>query len=153
MNHNDAWQEDHMLPGWTYCAELRLIALASFLTIGLFPLSGEAQTASTPSPSTPSNPSNQNIAPQNLQGGVSAPSPGFSVPANVTTTQTTLGQNPAGSGSTTTSTRVTVGQGLPGMPGGPRLGGAGGAIDQSSDYMTPSVIGPLFCDPALNISC
>ena len=121
------------------------------LSYAIYPLDGEAQTSVTPSTAPPS----QNLSPQNLQGGQSVPSPGFSVPATVTTSQTTLGVN-AGAGSpvsTTTSPRVTVGQGLPGMPGGPPLGGAGGALDPSTDYMTPPVVGPLFCDPAMNISC
>jgi hypothetical protein len=125
----------------------RLIIMAALLFGHAFaPAGGEAQTSVTPSNAPPS----QNLSPQNLQGGQSAPSPGFSVPANVTTSQTTLGLNPA---STTTSPRVTVGQGLPGMPGGPPLGGAGGATDPSTDYMSPHVVGPLFCDPAMNIPC
>jgi hypothetical protein len=124
-----------------------------FLLVGhaATPPGGEAQTSLTPSTAPPS----QNLSPQNLQGGQQVPSPGFSVPANVTTSQTTLGLNPAVGAppSTTTSPRVTVGQGLPGMPGGPPLGRAGGAADPTTDYMTPPVVGPLFCDPAMNIPC
>jgi hypothetical protein len=128
----------------------RLILLLILLLID--PIAGKAQTSTTPSNAPP----NQSLSPQNLQGGQPTQAPGSSVPANVTTSQTTLGQNPTVGGapaSTTTSPRVTVGQGLPGMPGGPPLGGAGGAIDQSTDYMTPPVVGPLFCDPAMNIPC
>jgi hypothetical protein len=47
----------------------------------------------------------------------------------------------------------TVGQGLPGMPGGPPLASPNGAQDFSSKYMRPQLIGPLFCDPALDIPC
>ena len=47
----------------------------------------------------------------------------------------------------------TVGQGLPGLPGGPPLASPNGAQDPSSKYMRPPVIGPLFCDPALDIPC
>ncbi len=47
----------------------------------------------------------------------------------------------------------SAGQGLPGMPGGPPITGGLGAQDPSSSYMRPQVIGPLFCDPALNIPC
>lgn len=103
-----------------------------------------------------SNSGSQNLAPQSTQGGSQIQSPGFSVPANVTTNQTTVGPNFATNGASTsrsTSTFISAGGGLPGMPGGPPLGGAGGAFDRSSDYMTPPVIGPLFCDPALNITC
>ncbi len=111
----------------------------------------EAQTILPPSNATP-----PNLAPQNTQGGSQIQSPGFSVPATVTTGQTTPGFNSPTSGlstSTTKSTFISAGKGLPGMPGGPRLGAAGGALDLSSDYMTPPVVGPLFCDPALNIPC
>ncbi len=47
----------------------------------------------------------------------------------------------------------TVGQGLPGMPGGPPVTSPNGAQDPASKYMRPPVIGPLFCDPALDIPC
>lgn len=47
----------------------------------------------------------------------------------------------------------TVGKGLPGLPGGPALTSPNGAQDPSSKYMRPPVIGPLFCDPALDIPC
>ena len=111
----------------------------------------DAQTGSLPS-----NSGSQNLAPQNTQGGSQIQSPGFSVPANVTTSQTTVGLNFETNGASTsrpTSTFISAGRGLPGMPGGPPFGGAGGAFDRSSDYMTPPVIGPLFCDPAVNITC
>jgi hypothetical protein len=131
----------------------RLIIIVSLvLSHAGYPLDGKAQTSVTPSTAPPS----QNLSPQNLQGGQPVPSAGFSVPATVTTPQTTLGLNPAAAGatsSTTTSARVTVGRGLPGMPGGPPLGGEGGATDPSTDYMNPQVVGPLFCDPAMNIPC
>jgi hypothetical protein len=116
------------------------------------PLDGGTQTLLTPS----SNSNQQILAPQNLQGGPATQLPGFSVPANVITRQTTLGPNPTTGGlssSTTISSRVTVGRGLPGMSGGPPLGGPGGATDPSTDYMNPPVVGPLFCDPAMNIPC
>jgi hypothetical protein len=47
----------------------------------------------------------------------------------------------------------SVGQSLPGMPGGPPIRGVAGAQDPSGAYMRPPVIGPLFCDPAVNIPC
>ncbi len=46
-----------------------------------------------------------------------------------------------------------AGRGLPGMSGGPPLNAQMGAGDPSVSYMRPSVIGPLFCDPAIDISC
>src|SRR5213594_165739 len=47
----------------------------------------------------------------------------------------------------------SVGRGLPGMPGGPPLNAQMGAQDPAARYMSPQVIGPLFCDPAINIPC
>ena len=47
----------------------------------------------------------------------------------------------------------SAGQGLPGMPGGPPIKGSMGYQDPSSRYMSPPVIPPLLCDPAVNIPC
>lgn len=115
---------------------------------GLFPCRAYPQSALP----TPTNPGSQNLAPQNLQGGQQVASPGFSVPASIMTDQTTPGLAP----SAATMARPpfqSAGRGLPGMPGGPPLGGMDGAIDPAGTYMTPPVVGPLFCDPALNIPC
>lgn len=48
---------------------------------------------------------------------------------------------------------TSPGRGLPGMPGGPPLKNPMGAQDPTADYMTPPVVGPLYCDPAVNESC
>lgn len=47
----------------------------------------------------------------------------------------------------------SAGRGLPGMPGGPLLNSSMGAQDPTARYMRPPVIGPLFCDPGINIAC
>jgi len=47
----------------------------------------------------------------------------------------------------------SVGQGLPGMPGGPPIKGSMGYQDPSSRYMSPPLIPPVLCDPAVNIPC
>lgn len=47
----------------------------------------------------------------------------------------------------------SAGRGLPGMPGGPPLKAPVGAEDPSASYMRAPVIGPLFCDPSINIAC
>jgi hypothetical protein len=47
----------------------------------------------------------------------------------------------------------SVGQGLPGMPGGPPIKESMGFQDPSSRYMRPPVIPALLCDPAINIPC
>ena len=49
--------------------------------------------------------------------------------------------------------RVLFGQGLPGMTSGPTLTAPMGSQDPSARYMRPTVIPPLFCDPAINIPC
>ena len=127
-------------------------ALILFVT-GVVPsliLDAAGQTSVAPSTSS------QSVAPQNLQGGSQIASPGFSVPATVTTGQTTSTLTPTTNGisaSTTTRSFSSVGRGLPGMPGGPRMGSSGGALDPSSNYMAPPIVGPLFCDPALNLPC
>lgn len=46
-----------------------------------------------------------------------------------------------------------IGQGLPGMASGPTLTAPMGSQDPSARYMRPTVIPPLFCDPAINIPC
>ena len=47
----------------------------------------------------------------------------------------------------------SAGRGLPGMPGGPLLNSSMGAQDPTARYMRPPAIGPLFCDPGINIAC
>ena len=42
----------------------------------------------------------------------------------------------------------SAGRGLPGMPGGPSLSSPLGARDPR-----PPTVGPLFCDPAIDMSC
>jgi hypothetical protein len=128
-----------------------VVVLSMVATFMVWPVGATAQT-STAAPNAPA----QNIAPQNAQGGSQVSSPGLTVPATVTTSQTTSGLTPGANGispSTTGTFFSSVGRGLPGMPGGPRLGAPGGAFDPSSSYMAPTVLGPLFCDPALNVPC
>lgn len=136
-----------MLMKVLFCCPLILLAMG--FVPKLIP-DAVGQTSAAPSASS------QSLAPQNLQGGSQIASPGLSVPATVTTGQTTSTLTPTTSGmssSTTMGSFSSAGRGLPGMPGGPRMGSSGGALDPSSNYMTPPVVGPLFCDPALNIPC
>lgn len=83
----------------------------------------------------------------------SAPTSGL--PANVLTPSTTSQLAPS-SGARSNNAPVpftSAGRGLPGMQGGPPLNAPMGAQDPSRSYMQPSTVGPLFCDPALNIQC
>src|SRR5262245_3333949 len=73
-------------------------------------------------------------------------------PASIITPATTPGLKSSVSRSSGTSL-IIAGRGLPGMPGGPPLNAPIGAQDPTPIYMRPSVIGPLFCDPAINIVC
>jgi len=101
----------------------------------------------SPSLQTPSSQSPVTISP--IQPS-SAPTSGL--PANVITPATT---NQLSSGGATGGSPVFggAGRGLPGMPGGPPLNGTLGARDPNSQYMRPPAVGPLFCDPAINLPC
>jgi hypothetical protein len=80
----------------------------------------------------------------------SAPTSGL--PANVVTPSTTNQLEPGGRSGQPTPFGG-AGRGLPGMPGGPPVNSPLGARDPTLDYMRPPSIGPLFCDPALNLPC
>jgi hypothetical protein len=81
----------------------------------------------------------------------SAPTSGL--PANVLTPATTNQLSPGGGTSGGAALFGGAGRGLPGMPGGPPLNGTLGARDPSTQYMRPPAVGPLFCDPAINLPC
>lgn len=84
---------------------------------------------------------------------LSAPTSGL--PANILTPSTTPQLAPGSAGRATGSPPpfTSAGRGLPGMQGGPPLNAPMGAQDPSRSYMQPPIVGPLFCDPALNIQC
>jgi hypothetical protein len=96
----------------------------------------------------------QGQSPQNPQARqIQPPLPILGVPGSVITPSTTPGlkgssviPGPGGSSG-------IAGRGLPGMSGGPSLNAPMGAQDPSASYMHPPVIGPLFCDPSINITC
>jgi hypothetical protein len=119
--------------------------LLSGVLAGLFTVPGIAQTP----PPTP--PASQNQPQPNPQ-----PAAQEVVPSGGLTTAPT--QPPSALPGMTGSSSVrksfgTAGRGLPGMPGGPPVKSTMGAQDPSSSYMRPPTIGPLYCDPALNIPC
>jgi hypothetical protein len=96
----------------------------------------------------------QNQPPQNPLAGQPQPSlPAPGVPANVITSQTTPGLKSNIASPNPGSSLGLAGRGLPGMPGGPPLNAPMGAQDPSPRFMRPPVVGPLFCDPAINITC
>lgn len=81
----------------------------------------------------------------------SAPTSGL--PANVLTPSTTTQLEPSARAQSRSGIFNGAGRGLPGMPGGPALNSPMGAQDPSVDYMRPPTVGPLFCDPAINMAC
>jgi hypothetical protein len=126
--------------------ELCGLAASVLFIVGALTIPCGAQTP----PPAPTPPPVQNQAVQPPQA---TPSVGVSGQANVGPSSVPT----PGVGSTTSSSFGkrfgSVGQGLPGMPGGPPIKGSLGAQDPSSQYMRPQVIPPLLCDPAVNIPC
>ena len=126
--------------------ELCGLTLSVLFVVGALAIPCGAQTP----PPAPTPPPVQNQAVQPLQV---TPSAGVSGQATVGPTSVPT----PGVGSTTSSSLGksfgSAGQGLPGMPGGPPIKGALGSQDPSSQYMSPPVIPPLLCDPAVNIPC
>lgn len=120
--------------------------LVQTLLAALFSVASAQTLPGTPSPQSPQAQSPVTISP--IQP-LSAPTSGL--PANVVTPSTTnqLEPNVAGRSNPFTG----AGRGLPGMPGGPALNSPLGARDPTGSYMRPPTIGPLFCDPAVNIPC
>lgn len=96
----------------------------------------------------------QNQVPQNPQAGqVQPPLPTLGVPGSIITPPAAPG--PRGS-PVISRARIAMGiagRALPGMSGGPALKSPLGAQDPSASYMRPPVIGPLFCDPSIDITC
>jgi hypothetical protein len=81
----------------------------------------------------------------------SAPTSGL--PANVLTPATTNQLEPAAGGPGRTPVFLGAGRGLPGMPGGPPVNSPLGARDPAAQYMRPPTVGPLICDPAVDVAC
>lgn len=115
----------------------------------LAPALGIAQTTSLPSP-------------QQTPQGQSAQTPGIQpLIQNPFAQQSTISSTASGASAPQSNTVPssqgksfgTIGKGLPGMTGGPALNAPLGSQDPSSRYMRPTVIPPLFCDPAINIPC
>jgi hypothetical protein len=98
----------------------------------------------------PAAPPVQNQAGQLLQ---SVPSAVFPGQANAGPTSVPTPGVGSSVSSSTGKTFGSAGRGLPGMPGGPPIKGPMGSQDPSSRYMTPPIIPPLLCDPAVNIPC
>jgi hypothetical protein len=81
----------------------------------------------------------------------SAPTSGL--PANVLTPATTNQLQPAAGAPGRAPIFLGAGRGLPGMPGGPPVNSPVGASDPAAQYMRPPTVGPLICDPAVDVAC
>ena len=103
-----------------------------------------------PQPGTaPSQPGQVTAPGQIITPQVQSPSgPTSGLPANVLIPATTTRLAPS-----TGSTLGGAGRGLPGMAGGPPLNAPMGAQDPTASYMRPPAVGPLFCDPAVDMVC
>ena len=123
-------------------ASLVLAGLCSFLFLA--PSFGTAQT---------SPPQSNQFNPQNPPGTIPIP--------NLLAQQSAISSTASGASAPQSNTIPssrgksfgTIGQGLPGMTGGPALTAPMGSQDPSSRYMRPTVIPQLFCDPSINIPC
>lgn len=102
------------------------------------------------------------VQPQQNPGAITTPTiqpfsaPTSGLPSNIVTPSTTNQLAPSTGPSTSfeiPKTFGSAGRGLPGMAGGPPIKSPMGAQDPTADYMRPPVVGPLFCDPAINIPC
>lgn len=116
--------------------------------------SGHAQTV--PNNALPQSPSPQNPfiqSPVTISPIQPSSAPTSGLPANVITPATTNQLSSGGGTAGGAAVFGGAGRGLPGMPGGPQLNGTLGARDPNSQYMRPPTVGPLFCDPAINLPC
>jgi hypothetical protein len=116
--------------------------LLSGILVGLVTIPCAAQTP-PPSPQNQPQPNLQPAAQEIVPVGAATAAVAQAPPALPGMTQSSSVGKSFGS----------AGRGLPGMPAGPPLNGAMGSQDPSSSFMSPPTIGPLFCDPALNIPC
>jgi hypothetical protein len=143
----------------------RLHKLTSVQAIGSIAVLGLALSVTAACPTTSfaqTSPGLPGSSQSQTQGPITTPpnqplsAPTSGLPANILTPSTTNQLAPS-TGATASFERTpsfgNAGRGLPGMPGGPPLKGPMGAQDPTADYMRPPVVGPLFCDPAVNISC
>ena len=123
-----------------------------WVVIAMPPSNGIAQT-SPPRSNQPFN--QQNPSGQNLQspGIIPIPNP-FAQPSPIEATASGASAPQSKTGPSSQGKSFgTIGKGLPGMTGGPALTAPMGSQDPASRYMRPTVIPPLFCDPAINIPC
>src|SRR5262245_15977717 len=125
-------------------------AVLVLLSVALVRSPGFAQTP----PVQPQTPTATVQSPVTISPLQSASTPIRGVPANILTPSTTNQLEPnAAPQARGGPTFGSAGRGLPGMTGGPPLNRPMGAQDPSPGYLTPPSVGPLFCDPDVNVPC
>jgi hypothetical protein len=124
-----------------------IAALGFFLTAAM-QASAQNLPGGTIQQQNPQAPSSVTISP--IQPA-SAPTSGL--PANVLTPATTNQLEPAAGAPGRAPVFLGAGRGLPGMPGGPPVNSPMGARDPAAQYMRPPTVGPLICDPAVDVAC
>jgi hypothetical protein len=135
-----------------YLAMSVLFVLVTLAGVGALVFPCDAQAP----PATPTPPPIQNQPNQPPQAGALPGLSNATVPGQASAGSTPV-PAPGIVGTTTSSSAGkafgSVGQGLPGMPGGPPVNGPMGSQDPSSKYNIPPMIPPGLCDPAVNIPC
>jgi hypothetical protein len=126
---------------------IHIAALSFFLTAAVH-VSAQTLPGGTIQQQNPAAQSPVTISP-NPPG--SAPTSGL--PANVLTPATTNQLEPAAGAPGRAPVFLGAGRGLPGMPGGPPVNSPMGARDPAAQYMRPPTVGPLICDPAVDVAC
>ena len=124
-----------------------IAAISFFLLCAVF-ASAFAQTL----PGTPPTQNQQAPSPVTISPTQPASAPTSGLPANVLTPATT-GQLEPGGAPGRAPVFSGAGRGLPGMPGGPPVNSPLGARDPAAQYMRPPTVGPLICDPAVDVQC
>ena len=137
------------------CGTLSIPAFVTRTGLGMLLLLAPTFVAAQLLPPSSSQSNQQNQPGQNLQAPGTIPIP------NPLGQQATISSTASGASAPQSNTIPsskgksfgTIGQGLPGMTSGPTLTAPMGSQDPSARYMRPTVIPPLFCDPAINIPC
>jgi hypothetical protein len=138
------------LPASQFLLKLKVVFAVTyfFSTLGAWS-TGSAQTASGTPSAQPLQQVPAVISPVPPMGAPQT----SGLPANIITPTNTNRLAPGPELRSSATRFSTAGSGLPGMPGGPPLNGPLGARDPSARFMRPPTVGPLFCDPAVDMSC
>ncbi len=119
------------------------VAVLALIVVGALAYPCGAQTP----PPTPQ------VQSQAVQIPQPAPSVGTSRPTNIGPPSAATSAAGFAKSSSVGKRFGSVGQGLPGMSGGPPIKGSMGYQDPSGRYMHPSEMPSVLCDPAVTVPC